>query len=132
MFVTTERRQKPQALSPGEEIRFVVPYVPPSVNHYVKHTNSGHHYVTEEGVEYKQAVRIFAGGISIRAKAYELDVKVYFGKGQRGDGDNLWKCIGDGLKEAGVIHSDAAVKRWVMELDRDWNCPRTEIIVRSY
>ena len=54
---------------------------------------------------------------------------VYFGKDQKGDGDNLWKCIADGLKEARVIHSDAAVSDWIMRVRRDWGAPRTEITV---
>lgn len=113
------------------EVSFTVPLTPPSVNHYVKHTRTGRHYITAEGKAFKQAVAIFARGESVTAKRYALEVTVYFGKGQKGDGDNLWKCIGDGLKEAGVIRSDAAVKRWVLDLDRDPDNPHTEITVRA-
>lgn len=109
--------------------QFDVPLVPPSVNHYVKHTRQGKHYVTPEGKAFKAAVGIFARGQSVNSKNYALAVTVYFGKGQKGDGDNLWKCIADGLKEAGVIRSDAAVKQWIMNVDRDWENPRTEINV---
>lgn len=112
-------------------IQFTVPLTPPSVNHYKVKTKRGHTYVTSEAKAFKQAVAIFARGAVVESKHYELDVTVYFGKGQKGDGDNLWKCIGDGLKEAGVIRSDAAVKRWVMNVDRDWELPRTEIKVRG-
>jgi crossover junction endodeoxyribonuclease RusA len=113
------------------EISFTVPLVPPSVNHYWKHTRSGRHYVTAEGRAYKEAVACCARGQSVRAKRYEIEAVIYLGHGQRGDGDNFWKAIGDGLVEAGVIHSDAAVKRWVLELDRDANDPRTEITVKA-
>lgn len=114
-----------------EPLTFTVPLVPPSVNHYWKHTRAGRHYVTREGRAYKEAVAICARGRQVRAKRYALEAVIYLGYGQRGDGDNFWKAIADGLVEAGVIHSDAAVKRWVLEIDRDANDPRTEITVRA-
>jgi Holliday junction resolvase RusA-like endonuclease len=112
------------------EVRIIVPLIPPSVNHYKMRTRRGVTFVSDEAKAFKAAVAIFALGRSVEAKHYQLDVRVYFGKKGRGDGDNLFKCVGDGLKEAGVIHSDAAIKRWVMELDRDWENPRTDIRVR--
>jgi Holliday junction resolvase RusA-like endonuclease len=116
-------------------LTFTVPLVPPSVNDYVRHIPRGGrviHYVTAEGQAYKKAVAIFARGQEVTAKHYELEVTVYLGKGERGDGDNFWKCIADGLKECRVIHSDAAVLRWVLEVDRDPDNPRTVITVRPF
>lgn len=113
------------------ELSFIVPLVPPSVNHYKVRTRRGVTFVTKEAKAFKWAVSAFAQGRSVTAKKYALDVIVYLGKGKRGDGDNFWKCIGDGLKDAGVIHSDAAVKQWQMEVKRDWDNPRTEITVRA-
>jgi Holliday junction resolvase RusA-like endonuclease len=121
-----------EPLSPRQELCFSVPLTPISVNHYKMRTRKGVTFVSSEARAFKQALAIFAAGRSISAKEYVLEVRVYFGKNQKGDGDNLWKCIGDGLKECGVIRSDAAVKRWVMEVDRDWECPRTEIAVSEF
>lgn len=117
--------------------------IPPSVNHYkvpvIARTRNGPKktfMVTPEGKAYKAAVAIFARGQSIapgtdaeRLKVrYALYVKVFLGKGQKGDGDNFWKCIADGLTEAGVIHSDARVRRWRLDVeDTDRENPRTEI-----
>lgn len=115
----------------SNKLNFTVPLVPVSVNHYVKHTRTGRHYVTKAGKAYKQAVAICAAGRSVVGKMYCVDVIVYLGKGQRGDGDNLWKCIADGLQEAGVIHSDAAIKVWGMKVERDRENPRTEIWVQE-
>lgn len=112
-------------------LAIIVPLVPPSVNHYVKHTRAGRHYVTAEGRAYKEAVALFARGQSLRAKRYELEAAIYLGHGQRGDGDNFWKVIADGLVEAGVIHSDAAVSDWILRKRRDRRNPRTEITVRA-
>lgn len=117
-------------------VEFTIPLVPPSVNNYVRHTRRGRHYVTAEGIAFKKAVAIFARGQSVapareserRRVAYRLEAWVYLGKGARGDGDNFWKCIADGLTEAGVIHSDAAVSEWLLYKWRGEN-PRTEVRV---
>jgi Holliday junction resolvase RusA-like endonuclease len=123
-----------------QEVCFVIPLTPPSVNHYKTRTRRGVTFVSDEAKAYKAAVAMFARRQSMCAGLtttqlgklhYELEVTVYFGKGQKGDGDNLWKCVGDGLKEAGVIHSDAAVSDWIMRVRRDWLNPRTEIAVRA-
>lgn len=122
-------RERPVKLEP--EVFFVVPYTPPSVNMYVRHTRTGRHYRTKEADTFMEAVWVFSARRKVRAKEYELEVTVYFGKGQKGDLDNLAKVICDGLVEAGVIHSDAAIKRLVMNLKRDAFNPRTEITARA-
>jgi len=92
--------------------------------------STGHWYVTREAESFKSAVRLFARGKSIVAKKYQIDFIVFLGKDKRGDPDNFCKVIGDGLKEAGVIHSDSKV-RWTADTGRDWNNPRTEITVKA-
>ncbi len=113
------------------QLTIIVPLVPPSVNHYVKHTRRGRHYLTREGREYKRVLAVFARGQALPAKSYELEAVIYLGLGQRGDGDNFWKVIADGLVEAQVIHSDAAVEDWILRKRRDPDNPRTEITVRA-
>ena len=128
-------------------VRFTVPHLtPPSVNHYKKPVRiriSGgetrqSYAVTAEGKAFKQAVCLFARGASVvpidpkerKAVRYGLYVVVVHGKGETGDGDNYWKCIADGLEEAGVIHSDNRVKVWYLRVeDEDRENPRTEIRV---
>lgn len=112
-------------------LEFTVPLVPPSVNHYVKHTRSGRHYVTPEGRAFKKAVGLFVAGRSVGARRYKLEATVFLGHGQRGDGDNFWKVIADGLVEAGAIHSDAAVDDWILHKRRDRKNPRTVIQVSA-
>ncbi len=113
------------------EIRLTIPLVPPSVNHYVKHTRSGRHYVTQEAKAFKEAICILAAGKAVTAKRYAVVLKAFFGKGHRGDVDNLGKCVLDGLVSAGCIHSDAAVDELTIQKFRDWENPRTEITVRA-
>lgn len=113
------------------EITITVPLEPPTVNHYVKHTRSGRHYKTPKALAFQQAMAVFARGQCLRAKAYRVEYTVYQGKGSRGDVDNYAKCILDGLVNAGVIHSDAAITSLSMTKQRDWENPRTEIWVEG-
>jgi Holliday junction resolvase RusA-like endonuclease len=132
------------------EFSLTVPSIPVSVNHYkepkiIKPRGSKYHTIiwieTPEAQLYKLQVRQAAKFRSLAPATqrerdrvrYELDVKVILGPGQRGDGDNFWKVIADGLVQCGAIHSDARVKRWIMDVDdeqREQNNPRTEITVR--
>jgi Holliday junction resolvase RusA-like endonuclease len=125
-------------------VRIVVNLVPPSVNHYKdtqirKNRKTGRHFlaweVCPEATIFKLEVRKEAQGRTLaparlaeqRKTVYRLRAVVYLGAGQRGDGDNFWKVIGDSLTFAGVIHSDAAVKDWHLYVRRDRERPRTEI-----
>ncbi len=112
-------------------LKIVVPLVPPSVNHYWKRSIHGGCYVTPEGRAYKEAVSLIAQGHSVEAKRYEIEATIYLPKGKKGDGDNFWKAIADGLVYAGVIHSDSAVDDWILHKRRDAKNPRTEIVVRG-
>lgn len=91
------------------DLDFFVPLVPPSVNHYVKHTRTGRHYVTSEAKAFKAAIPICAGQKQVRHKWYSVEIYVNLGKKQKIDLDNCAKVILDGLVEGGQIHSDAAV-----------------------
>ena len=114
---------------PAQELTIVVPLEPPSVNHYVKHTRTGRHYVTAEATAFMDAVAIFARGRRLKGDAYRVGFIVYQGKGSKGDVDNYGKVVMDGLAKAGVIHSDAAVNLLTIAKARDWKNPRTEITV---
>ena len=127
-------------------VSFPVPLVPPTVNHYKvpagvrPDRTTGKlrptYKLTPQALAYKQAVCIFARQATItpddererKSVRYGLFVRVVLGKGQHGDGDNFWKCIADGLVDAGVIHTDARVYRWYLDvIDTDRQNPRTEI-----
>ena len=109
-------------------LSFTVPLVPPTVNHYVKHTRKGAHYLTDEAKAFKDAVAIYARGKSIDddAKRVQVAISIYLGKGMKGDIDNYPKCVLDGLKGC-VLKSDAMVKCLVVTLERDAANPRTMI-----
>src|ERR1700744_1248068 len=101
------------------KISFMVPLVPPSVNHYVKHTRTGRHYVSKEAKAFKEAVVLFSCGARLAAKSYKISIGVYLAAGQKGDIDNFLKCALDSLGDAGIIRSDAAITRLSIEKGRD-------------
>lgn len=122
------------------EVEMIIPFTPPSVNHYwLKRRGTNSRYISKEGMEFKQAILLMAKGRTISPQTkqgklkvrYALWVRVVLGAGERGDGDNFFKPIGDGLVNAGVIHSDARIKVWHLEMDdEDRENPRTEIAVQ--
>lgn len=113
----------------SDSIEFTVPLVPPSVNHYVKHTHSGGHYVTKEAKAFKAAIPICAKQRQVRHKAYAIEIYVMLGYAQKLDIDNAAKVILDGLVEGGQIHSDAAVTGLFLHKRRDVDNPRTQITI---
>ena len=113
----------------GTELDFTVPLIPPSVNHYAKHTRGGGHYVTKEALAFKAAIPICAKQRQLRYKFYAIEIYVNLGHGQKVDLDNCSKVILDGLVEGGQIHSDAAVTLLCLHKRRDRKNPRTCITV---
>ncbi len=109
-------------------ICFSVPLVPPTVNHYVKHTRAGAHYLTREATAFKDAVALFSGNRAVSGKEFAVTITVYRAHGDRGDIDNYPKCVLDGLK-GHVFKSDAMVKRLTVILERDPRDPHTQIEV---
>jgi Holliday junction resolvase RusA-like endonuclease len=120
------------AANPGAELCFTVPLTPPSTNHYKnKNRHTGHWYIRPEWTAFKSAVGLFARGRRITAKRYAVDLGIFLGKRKRGDSDNFAKVCLDGLQDAGVIHSDAAVKSLSVRVERDWKNPRTDFTVKA-
>jgi Holliday junction resolvase RusA-like endonuclease len=113
-------------------LEFSIPLTPPSVNSYVRHTKLGRHYQTPDAIAFKEAVAIFARGRSVEAEEFKVHIAVYLGRGSKGDVDNFAKLPIDGLVAAGVIHSDAAIRRLTLEKHRDWVNPRTEISIEPF
>lgn len=113
------------------DLQLTIPLIPVSVNEYKQKSRHGHWYVTKEAQAYKDAIAIIARRQTVEGKKYQVDVVIYLGKKQKLDHDNGWKVIGDGLKEAGVIQSDAWIKASSTRMERDWDNPRTEIRIRT-
>lgn len=87
----------------SKTIQFTVPMVPPSVNHYVKHTRKGKHYQTGEALAFKDAVAIYLRGQFVEAERFKLTIRITLGHKDRGDWDNFPKLVGDALAAAGAF-----------------------------
>lgn len=113
----------------NDYISFMVPMTPPSVNHYVKHTRNGRHYVTSEAKGFCLAVGMYSARQSIRGKEYGVRISVYLGAKQKGDLDNFAKVVLDALVKARVIDTDSKITVLHLFKGRDPNCPRTVVDV---
>jgi len=109
----------------------VVPAVPPSVNHYLRHTRMGRHYVTSEATQFKDLVLAVAASkqLVIRSKHYGVEISIFLGKKQKGDLDNFCKVMIDSLVYAAVIDSDAKITDLRMTKSRDVSNPRTVVSI---
>ena len=103
-----------------------VPLIPPSVNHYAKHTRQGKHYVTPEAKAFKDAVAIFNRGNFTQGKTFYVTIAVILGAGDSGDVDNFPKLVLDGLKDCGAFRdkkgkllSDGQVRKLTVIVDPD-------------
>jgi Holliday junction resolvase RusA-like endonuclease len=116
----------------SESLTFTVPLTPPSVNHYkVPVWNMRRFYVTAEATAFMNAVAVCAQGRKVEAKEYAVTMRIFLGKGQKGDLANFEKVVGDGLVKAKVIHTDDAIMEYHQYKSRDRQNPRTEITVSA-
>lgn len=111
---------------------------PPSSNHY-RGMNRGKFFLRREAQLFFDLMKLEVRGQFVNAEEFEVLACIYLGKDQRGDVDNFGKVLLDGLAKCGVFCdkegipvSDAYVRRIVLEKDRSWASPRTEIIVKPY
>lgn len=109
-------------------MELIVPMIPPSANHYVKHTRNGRHYVTAEAIAFREAVRLLARGKQIRFKYYAIEIYLCLGPKQKQDLDNCAKVVLDSLVKGGVIDSDAKVTRLTLHKKRQLK-PSTQITI---
>ncbi len=121
----------------SDRIAFTVPLVPPNLNHYLRHTRDGRHYVTAEAKAFKSAVAICGRHHHVSGKTFMVSIKIVLGPKQRMDVDGGVKLVLDGLADYGVfrdmkgeIVSDAYVRRLNVILDADSRPERgyTEIV----
>ena len=101
--------------------------VPPGVNHYVKHTRNGIHYVDSSAKEFKALVALACiGKEPVYGHTFEVEITVMLGKGKRGDVDGFPKLVLDAIAQKGMLRnvttgkpmSDAHVSRLVVQKER--------------
>jgi Holliday junction resolvase RusA-like endonuclease len=96
-------------------MKFSVPLLPPSVNHYKQPRRGGGWYRAADAIAFVDAVCIMArsaGCQRITGNYFELELTFYLGPGRnrgQNDLDNYSKVAIDALVRAGVIKNDARV-----------------------
>ena len=101
------------------KVLFTVPGIPPSVNHYIQHTRSGHHYKTDEAKAFEAKVALAAGALRGRkVEAETVEILVVLGPKRKGDVDNFAKVVLDSMVRCGVIRSDASVIKLIVRKTR--------------
>jgi Holliday junction resolvase RusA-like endonuclease len=93
-------------------MKFSVPLLPPSVNHYKQPRRGGGWYRAADAIAFVDAVAIFCRGLRTTGNYFELELTFYLGPGRnrgQNDLDNYSKVAIDALVRAGVIKNDARV-----------------------
>jgi len=97
----------------GAPFTFVVPFLPPSVNHYRKPRRGGGWYRAAECTSFIDAVCVFSGKTKVTGNFYMLEIWFFLGPAKRNlssnDLDNFQKVAIDGLVRAGVIKTDGRI-----------------------
>ena len=90
-------------------LKLEIPMIPPGVNHYVRHTRRGLHYVTPEAKAFKDYVAILLRNKFLSpfvvGKTFGIEAWIYLGPKERGDVDGFGKLILDALAEAGAFRN---------------------------
>jgi len=90
------------------ELKFSVPALAPSGNHYVKHAG-GRHYRSQPAIRWDSTVAAFVQGRFVMADYYHIEIDFTVKDKKRKDIDNLTKCSLDALCHCGAIGDDSRV-----------------------
>lgn len=114
-------------------ISITVPF-PPSVNHYLVRSKTGHFYKSAKAKQYVHEV-----WAASRSVAIGLDVPLtvtynyWFPKlSRRRDVGNYEKCLSDALVQAGVFADDSLIYRLVQERRGVDGRGRVEVTIQYY
>lgn len=121
---------------------FSLPFLPPSVNHYLDHKSASNHSLSAAAKAFKRDFPILVRpGQYVIGKRFQVSIRYWMGPKDRGDIDNYDKLLLDCIADAGMMRdsngkelSDAWIKRRLTEIrdspeDRKIG-PKTEVILR--
>ena len=115
----------------------MVPMVPPSVNHYVRHFGGNRHVKTEEAKTFHD--HLWISSLSCKpvvAERFHVAITIFLGRKQKGDVDNFPKLVLDTLAKRGMFQdlkgrklSDSHVTKLTVQKSRSVKNPRTVIFI---
>lgn len=96
------------------QLQFMVPLLPPSVNHYKKPARGGGWYRAAEAIGFVDAVCIFSQKAVVPGDWYQIELTFYLPPSKQrvlasNDADNYLKVALDALGRAGVISNDGRI-----------------------
>jgi Holliday junction resolvase RusA-like endonuclease len=110
-------------VTPTKIVRFEIPMLPPSVNHYVEHKAQGVHVKSTAAKAWERDWPLFAKGAFVTGKRFKASLIFRLGPKDRGDVDNFNKCVLDCVGKGrmlrtvdGKILSDAWIKKLDVEI----------------
>ena len=108
------------------QIKIYLPFLPPTLNHYLGQATGGRKYKTQEAVKFDTDVFYICSRKSIMAERLRCEMHFYFKKGRRGrksDIDNRVKPLWDSLVKAGVMKDDSLIDEFtVRRMSGDLDC----------
>jgi Holliday junction resolvase RusA-like endonuclease len=80
--------------------------IPPSVNHYVRHSRSGRHYKDGSAKEFSEKLALACSASRpVHGMQFEVHIWISLGKRQKGDIDNFPKVVLDSISRAGMLRN---------------------------
>ena len=113
----------------NEEIKIVLPLIPPTINKYIGRSNIFEYQSDKKKIH--RAISLLTVGKKYNINKCKMKVTYYFKDKRRHDPSNYDKMLLDGLVEANVITDDnySVITEFTTTGDYDKNNPRTEIII---
>lgn len=121
------------------ELRLVVPMIPPSAGHYNRYRavvpRNGKPFVqvypTDQAEAWWACVAAVNAGKQLRGPSLELQYIVFLPDRRRRDTDNFAKCLCDALTKCGAIEDDSLITDIHGHKRFDPLNPRTVIVVKT-
>lgn len=112
-----------------EEIKIVLPFIPPTINKYIGRSNIFEYQNDKKKVH--NAIRLVTVGKNYNINKCKMIITYYFKDKRRRDTMNYDKMLMDGLVEANIITDDNynVITEFTTKGGYDKDNPRTEVVI---
>lgn len=112
-----------------EEIKIVLPFVPPTINKYIGRSNIWQYQSDKKKVH--EAIKMSTIGKNYNINKCKMTITYYFKDKRRHDPSNYDKAVMDGLVEANIITDDNynVITEFTTKGGYDKDNPRTEVVI---
>ena len=112
-----------------EEIKLVLPFIPPSINYYIGRDNRWQYQKDKKKLH--EAVKMITIGKNYNIEKCKMTITYYFKDRRRHDPGNYEKILLDCLVEANIITDDnyGVITEFTTIGSYDKENPRTEVVI---